>query len=279
MVLMDGKKIKKEILEELKEEVNKLREKPNFVVIQVGNDKASNTYINQKTKMAEYIGYKYTHLKYDESITEEELLNKITELNMNNNIDGIMVQMPLPKHLNEYHIQNAISHEKDIDGLTDINTGMLVHNQDSLYSCTPSGIMELLNRYNISVKGMNAVVVGRSNLVGKPIAMMLTNADATVTLCHSKTNNLSEYTTKADIIIVAVGKPKIITEDMVKPNAIVIDVGINLVDGKICGDVDFENVSKKASYITPVPGGVGQMTVAMLGQNVIKAYKKRRSKR
>lgn len=273
MKILDGKIIKGQILDELKEEVDKLIDKPNFVVIQVGNNEASNIYIKQKMKMAEYIGYGAKLLKFDEDISEEYLLKKIDELNRDSNIHGILVQMPLPSHINTNKIQNAVLPIKDIDGLSDINTGILCHNKNSLFSCTPLGVMELLKRYNISVKGLNATVIGRSNLVGKPMAMMLTNEDATVTLCHSKTKDLKKYTQDADLLVVAVGHPKLITADMVKENVIIIDVGINRTSDGLCGDVDYENVSKKASYITPVPGGVGQMTVAMLGSNILKAYK------
>lgn len=273
MKIIDGKKIKKEILDELKEEVSKLKDKPNFVVIQVGNNEASNVYIKQKAKMAEYIGYGYTHMKLDEDITEKELLEEIDKLNKDKNIHGILVQMPLPDHIDTNTIQNAVLPEKDVDGLSDMNAGKLFHGKDALFSCTPYGVMELLKRYKIKLEGAHAVVVGRSNLVGKPMATMLTNAGATVTLCHSKTKELAKQTKKADILIVTVGKPKLITADMVRRGTVVIDVGINRLADGLCGDVDYENVSKKCSYITPVPGGVGPMTVAMLGSNVLKAYK------
>lgn len=273
MKILDGKIIKSHILDELKEEVSLLGKKPNFVVIQVGNNEASNIYIDQKRKMAEYIGYEFSLLKFDENINEEVLLNEINKLNNDSNVNGILVQMPLPSHIDTNKVQNAVNPLKDIDGLSDINSGILCHNKNTLFPCTPLGVMELLRRYNISVSGLNSVVVGRSNLVGRPMAMMLTNNDATVTICHSKTKNLKEYTSKADLLVVAVGSPKLITEDMVKDNAIIIDVGINRTSDGLCGDVDFDNVSKKVSYITPVPGGVGQMTVAMLASNILKAYK------
>ena len=273
MNILDGKIIKKQILDEFKDKVNMLNVKPNFVVIQVGNNEASNIYIRNKNKMAEYIGYNFNLVKFNENISEELLLNEINKLNNDNNVHGILVQMPLPSHINTDKVQNAVSSLKDIDGLSDLNAGILFHKKNTLFPCTPLGVMELLKRYNISVSGLNAVVVGRSNLVGKPMAMMLTNADATVTLCHSKTKNLGEITKRADLLVVAVGHPKLITEDMVKEGAIVIDVGINKTDNGLCGDVDFENVINKASYITPVPGGVGQMTVAMLANNILEAYK------
>ena len=273
MNILDGKIIKKQILDEFKDKVNMLNVKPNFVVIQVGNNEASNIYIRNKNKMAEYIGYNFNLVKFNENISEELLLNEINKLNNDNNVHGILVQMPLPSHINTDKVQNAVSSLKDIDGLSDLNAGILFHKKNTLFPCTPLGVMELLKRYNISVSGLNAVVVGRSNLVGKPMAMMLTNADATVTLCHSKTKNLGEITKRADLLVVAVGHPKLITEDMVKDGAIVIDVGINKTDNGLCGDVDFDNVINKASYITPVPGGVGQMTVAMLANNILEAYK------
>ncbi len=273
MKLIDGKRIKNEILDELKKEVANLKEKPHLVVIQVGNNEASNVYIKQKAKMAEYVGYEYNHLKLDESITEEELLKEIDKLNNDNSVHGILVQMPIPKHIDTNKIQNAVLPEKDVDGLSDMNAGMLFHGKDALYSCTPYGVMELLKRYNIQVEGKHAVVVGRSNLVGKPMSTMLTNAGATVTLCHSKTKDLAKHTKKADILIVTVGKPKLITRDMVRRGTVVIDVGINRLETGLCGDVDFDMVKDKCSYITPVPGGVGPMTVAMLAANVLKAYK------
>ncbi len=278
MEILDGKKIKDEILDELRNEVNNMQEKPTLVVVQVGNNEASNVYIKQKAKMARYVGYQFHHIKLDDTITEEELLYEIDKLNKDKSVHGILVQMPLPSQINTYKVQNAVLPEKDVDGLSDINTGKLFHGKDALYSCTPFGVMELLKRYKINVVGKNVVVVGRSNLVGKPMATMLINEGATVTICHSKTNDLPKYTFNADILIVAVGKPKLITADMVKDGAVVIDVGINRLENRLCGDVDYENVLPKCSYITPVPGGVGQMTVAMLGKNVLKAYKIQKEK-
>ena len=273
MKILDGKKIKKEILDELQDEVGKMAEKPNFVVIQVGNNEASNVYIKQKEKMASHIGYGYTHLKLPEEITEDALLKEIDKLNNDKKVHGVLVQMPLPKHIDTNKIQNAVLPEKDVDGLSDVNAGRLFHGKDALFSCTPYGVMELLKRYNISVSGKHAVVVGRSNLVGKPMGTMLTNAGATVTICHSKTVDLAKYTKRADILIVTVGKPKLVTRDMVRRGTVVVDVGINRLEDGLCGDVDYENVCDKCKYITPVPGGVGPMTVAMLGANVLKAYK------
>ena len=278
MELLDGKKIKQEVLDELKEEVSKLTDKPNFVVIQVGDNEASNVYIKQKAKMAEYVGYGYQHLRYPLDITEKELLKEINKLNKDKNIHGILVQMPLPSHIDTNVIQNAVVPLKDVDGLSDLNAGKLFHGKDALYSCTPFGVMELLKRYNIDIEGKHAVVVGRSNLVGKPMGTMLTNAGATVTLCHSKTKDLKKFTQSADILVVTVGKPKFITSDMVSEGTTVIDVGISRLESGLCGDVDFENVKDKCNYITPVPGGVGPMTVAMLGANVLKAYKMQKTK-
>ena len=275
MELLDGKVVKKKILEELKEEVLKLKRKPGLVVIQVGDDPASKVYVGQKEKMANSVGYNFQHIKFDENIEEDIIEKKIIELNNDDNVDGILVQMPLPKQLNSKKIQNLIDQYKDVDGLSDINSGMLTHNVDTLVPCTPKGIMDILEYYNISVSGKNVVIVGRSDLVGKPLASLMLNANATVTICHSKTDNLGEFTKNADILVAAVGKASLITKDMVKENSVVIDVGINRVNDKLCGDVDFDGVIDKVSYITPVPGGVGQMTVAELGKNVLKAYKNR----
>ena len=273
MIILDGKRVKNEILDNLKKEVLSLSEVPHLVVIQVGNNEASNIYINNKAKMAAYIGYKFTHKKYPEDISEESLITEIKKLNHDSSVHAILVQMPLPNGINSNNILNAIDSKKDVDGLTDINSGALFHKIDALYPCTPSGVMELLKYYNIDITGKHAVVVGRSNLVGKPMAIMLLNAGATVTVCHSKTINLSDHTKEADILVVATGNPHLITADMVKPGSVIIDVGINRTNDGITGDVDFDSVSKNVSAITPVPGGVGQMTVALLAKNILKAYK------
>ncbi len=272
MELLDGKSVKKQILEELKEKITKLDRKPGLVVIQVGEDPASKVYVGQKEKMSNDLGYKYEHIKLNEKVEEKEVLDIINKLNNDDTVDGILVQMPLPKHLDSKKIQNTIDKNKDVDGLCDINAGKLSHNVDTLVPCTPKGVMDILKHYNIEVEGANVVIVGRSDLVGKPLASLMINNNATVTICHSKTKNLESFTKNADILIAAVGKKGIITSNMVKDNAVVIDVGINRVDGKLYGDVDFEGVKDKVSYITPVPGGVGQMTVAELGKNVLKAY-------
>lgn len=273
VVLMDGKKIKMEVIQELSDEVKLLDEKPKLVVIQVGRDEASNVYIKQKKKMAELVGYQFEHILFDLDVSEEEILEKIDILNESDEVTGILVQMPLPEGIDGEKIQNRIRSCKDVDGLGIENSGKLFHNREALYSCTPYGIMELLKKYNISVDGIDVVIVGKSNLVGKPMGIMMLNAGATVTICHSKTKNLAEYTKRADILVVAVGKSKLISSSMVKDGAVVIDVGINRLDTGLCGDVDFDSVKDKCSYITPVPGGVGPMTVAMLGKNVLKAYR------
>ena len=272
-MILDGKIVKKEILNNLKEEVSNLKEKPKLVVIQVGNNESSNIYINQKIKMCNLVGYTYEHIKLNDDVKTDEVITIIDELNKDNSVNGILVQMPLPSHLDEKIIQNRINEYKDVDGLTDINSGKLLHKKECLSPCTPLGIIELLKRYNINIEGKNIVVLGRSILVGKPLANMLINENATVTVCHSKTQNIEEHTKRADILIVAIGSPKKITKDMVKENSIIIDVGITKVDNQIYGDVDFENVKDKVKYITQVPGGIGQMTVAMLAKNILKAYK------
>ena len=270
-MILDGKKLKERRLLELKQKVSNLNKKLSLVVIQVGDDEASNIYVNQKKKMCEYVGYNFIHSKLDINITEKELLNIIDRYNKDNAITGILVQLPLPKHINPVLIQNKIQYNKDVDGMSDINMGRLVHNRECLVSCTPKGIVNLLNDYNINISGKHIVIIGRSNLVGKPLFHLLLNNDATITITHSKTNNLSSITNKADILIVAVGKKHLITADMVKDGAIVVDVGINRENNKLYGDVDFDNVSKKASYITPVPGGIGPMTVCELAYNIYDA--------
>ena len=278
MEILDGKRVKLEILEKLKKDISCIDRKLGLVVIQVGDDPASNVYVNQKKKMAEMVGFNFQHLSFPDNILEDKLLCAIEGLNRNDKIDGILVQMPLPKHLNAKRIQNAISPYKDVDGLTDISMGKLAHNVDSLVPCTPQGIMDLLDNYEISISGKNVTIIGRSDLVGKPLQSLMINKDATVTLCHSKTKNLKLYTSLSDILVVAVGKPKLIKEDFIKDNAVIIDVGINRTDEGLVGDVDFESVKEKVSFITPVPGGVGQMTVAELGKNTYKAYILRKEK-
>lgn len=272
-MILDGKIVKEQILDELKEEVSHLSVKPKFVVIQVGNNEASNVYIRQKCNMCSYIGYDYEHIKLDIDVDTKDILSVIDKLNKDDLVNGILVQLPLPEHIDTNIVLNSISFLKDVDGLTDINNGMLFHNKNALYSCTPSGVMELLDRYNISLSGKHVVIVGRSDLVGKPMSVMMLNKDATVTVCHSKTRNLEKYTKMADILVVAVGRPKFITENMISDDTVVIDVGISQTENGLCGDVDFESIKEKCSFITPVPGGVGPMTVAILAKNILKAYR------
>lgn len=279
MKLLDGKEVKLKILKDLKQKLLNLNEKLGLVVIQIGNDPASDVYVRQKKKMAEDLGYNFNHINLDENVNEDEILAIIDKLNNDDMVDGILVQMPIPSTLNVKRIQNAILPYKDVDGLTDINIGKLVHNEDSLVACTPMGIIDLLDYYNIDIEGKNVVIIGRSDLVGKPLASLMINRNATVTLCHSKTINLDFYTKNADILVVAIGKPNFIKRDSVKDGAVIIDVGINrMANGMLCGDVDFDDVKDKVSYITPVPGGVGQMTVAELALNTYKAHMLRKSK-
>ena len=276
-VIIDGKKLAKEIRENLKIKCEELKERgiePKLAVILVGNDKPSQIYVKNKSKACEEIGIKYEEYLLDENITQKELINLIEKLNKDNTIHGILLQSPIPEQLDINEAFRKISPEKDVDGFNPVNVGKLVLNQDTFVSCTPYGIMKMFEAYNIDLTGKNVTIIGRSNIVGKPLIQCCLNKNATVTICHSKTKELKEHTKKADILIVAIGKSKFITEDMVKKDAIVIDVGINRDEnGKLTGDVDFENVEKKASFITPVPGGVGPMTIAMLMNNVLKATK------
>lgn len=270
--IIDGKKISLEVKEKLKNEISSLVKKPTLVVISVGDDPASKVYVKQKEKCAQYVGINYIHLNYDK-IEENILLSKIEELNNDNSINGIIVQLPLPKYLDSTRIVNAISPQKDVDGLSYINAGKLLNNERCLVSCTPKGIMYLLQNEKINLEGKNVVVIGRSILVGKPMMNLLINADATVTLCHSRTKEIEKITKKADVLIVAIGKKHFIKKDMVKRDSVIIDVGINRVDGKLYGDVDYDDVYDKVKKITPVPGGVGPMTVVMLMSNVLESYK------
>lgn len=272
MKLLDGKKVKLEKLEQLKSKILELNEKVGLAVIQIGDDPASCVYVRQKANMASTLGYYFEHIKLSEEVTEDEVLGLIDKLNVDDRIDGMLVQMPIPKHLDSKKIQNSIVPFKDVDGLTDVNMGRLSHGVESLVPCTPSGIMTLLRYYGIDVSDKNVVIVGRSDLVGKPLAALMLNENATVTVCHSKTKNLRSFTHQADILVVAVGKANLIDSSYVKEGVVVVDVGINrLKDGSLCGDVDFESVKDVASYITPVPGGVGQMTVYELANNTYKA--------
>jgi len=271
-MLLDGKMLSNKIKNELKAEFAKLGPKPKLVVILVGDDPASKLYVQSKQKACEEVGVISETILLDSTITEEQLVLEIERLNNDPTVHGILVQLPLPKHLNETLIINTISDKKDVDGFHIYNKGRLINNLETIVPATPLGVLTLLKEYNIEIKGKHAVVIGRSNIVGRPMAALLLNHDATVTICHRYTENLKQYTLIADIIVCAVGKPNLITADMVKEGAVIIDVGINRLGKKVVGDVDFENVKDKASAITPVPGGVGPMTIAMLLSNLLKCY-------
>lgn len=275
-MIIDGKLVKKEKLLELKQQLELLNKKPCLCVVQVGQDEASNVYVKQKAKLCEELGYEFIHRTLPEDIDETMLIQAIDLLNLDDDVDGIIVQMPLPPHIDPIKVLNTIDSEKDVDGLTYLSSGKIVQNADGFVPCTPKGIIDLLDYYNISIEGKQCLVIGRSILVGKPMAHLLLDRNGTVTIAHSKTPNLKELCQQADIVIAAAGKKWLITEDMVKEGAVIIDVGINRENGKLYGDVDFDKVSQKASYITPVPGGVGQMTVYELCENTYKAYIRRR---
>ena len=279
--IINGKELAQSIRLKLKDEVAELRKNnviPKLAVIMVGEDKASKVYVKNKSKACEEIGIEYEEYILNATTTIEELIQLINKLNNDSQIHGILVQSPLPNGLDTNRAFSTISSEKDVDGFNPINVGKLVLNQDCFVSCTPFGIIKMLETYNIKIEGAHAVIVGRSNIVGKPLAQCLLNKNATVTICHSKTKNIEEITKQADILIAAVGKAKFIKENMVKHNAVVIDVGINrMEDGKLVGDVDYEKIQEKASYITPVPGGVGPMTIAMLMHNIVKSAKNKRT--
>lgn len=275
-IIIDGKELSKKIRGQVKLEVEKLKEKginPKLAVIMVGEDPASKVYVRNKSKACMDAGIEYEEFLLNENIEMEELLNLIENLNNRKDIHGILLQSPIPKHLDIYKAFETIDFRKDVDGFNPVNIGRLTLNRQTFISCTPHGVMKMLEEYDIDLKGTNVVILGRSNIVGKPLAQCLLNKDATVTICHSKTKNIEEITKQADILISAIGQPKFVKESMVKDGAVVIDVGINRLETGIVGDVDFENVSKKASYITPVPGGVGPMTIAMLLNNVVIATK------
>ncbi len=277
--LIDGKAISMQIKEEVKEAAKQLLAEGKTVtlaVIQVGDDPASAIYVGNKKKACEYVGFHSLSYELPEETTQEELLTLVRNLNENNKVDGILVQLPLPKHLNEEEVLLAIAPEKDVDGFHPVNVGNLLIGRDGFVSCTPAGIVELLHRSGILIEGRECVIVGRSNIVGKPMAALMLRENATVTICHSKTKNLKEVTKRADILIVAVGKPCLITAEYVKQGAVVIDVGIHRLEGKkLCGDVDFETVKETAEAITPVPGGVGPMTIAMLMKNCLHSAQRR----
>ena len=274
--IIDGKEVSRLTRLEIAKEVSELKEKrgivPGLAVILVGENPASCVYVRNKHKACLEVGINSYEIKYPEDVKEEELIAKIRELNYDQNVNGILVQLPLPKHISEEKVINSINPDKDVDAFHPFNVGKIMLGEYEYLPCTPAGIMKLLEHYKIELSGKECVVLGRSNIVGKPMAHLLLQKNGTVTVCHSKTANLAEVTKRADVLVVAIGKAKFLTADMVKPGAVVIDVGINrLDDGKLCGDVDFDDVANVASYITPVPGGVGPMTITMLLKNTVKA--------
>ena len=277
--ILDGKKVSEEIFQKIKNEVSSLSTKPKLAVVLVGNNHASQIYVRIKQKCAIELGFESVDLKFPENITENELLNAVKKLNDDKTVNAILVQLPLPQTINRENVINSIDPIKDVDGFTPENVGKLTSNQKPYaIACTARGILTLLDFYNIDVEGKNIVVIGRSNIVGTPVARLLQNNNATVTVCHSKTTNVKDHTLRADIIVCAIGKPKFLTADMVKEGAVIVDVGINRIengkgDYKIQGDTDFENLLDKASYITPVPKGVGPMTIAGLMLNTLDLYK------
>ena len=270
--IIDGKKISAQVKDECRDRVANEGLDVTLAVIQVGNDPASTVYVGNKKKACEYIGIQSLSYELPEETTEQELLSLVEELNQKKSVNGILVQLPLPSHIDEDKIIEAISPKKDVDGFHPQSVGALSIGQPGFVSCTPAGIIQLLKRSGVEIDGKECVIVGRSNIVGKPMAMLMLRENATVTICHSHTKNLAEVTKRADILIVAIGKPKFITADYVKEGAVVIDVGIHRPEGgKLCGDVDFNSVEPVASFITPVPGGVGPMTIAMLMNNCVEA--------
>lgn len=281
-MILDGKKVSLQVKEEIKKELEEIKEKtgmvPGLAIVLVGDNPASKIYVNSKIKGCSELGFESFAHFLPADVSEEELLNVIDELNKNDKVDGILVQLPLPEHIDENKVIDKIALEKDIDGFKPENLGLLfLGNRESIKSCTPAGIMELLKRYEIELAGKDAVIIGRSNIVGKPMAGFFITEGATVTVCNSKTKNIEEKLKNADIIVAALGVDRFVKEDMVKEGAVVVDVGINRTPEGLFGDVDFENVSKKASWITPVPGGVGPMTVAMLFKNTMQAFKKNKN--
>lgn len=269
---IDGKAISQKVKDELKERVKTEKIDASLAVIQVGSDPASTVYVGNKKKACEYVGIRSLSFELPEETTEEKLLGLIGELNGRDDVDGILVQLPLPKHMDEDKVIQAISPKKDVDGFHPQSVGALSIGQPGFVSCTPAGIIQLLKRSGVEIEGKECVIVGRSNIVGKPMALLMLRENATVTVCHSRTKNLKEVTKRADILIVAIGKPKFITKEYVKEGAVVIDVGIHRnAENKLCGDVDFDDVEPVTSAITPVPGGVGPMTIAMLMNNCVEA--------
>ena len=272
MERLDGKLLSAKIKDEVKAEADSYKQTPILAVITVGDDESSKVYVENKRKACEFCGMSMMHFSYDAKVRESEVIKKIKELNKDKSVNGIILQLPIPKKFNTKKILNTISPFKDVDGLTDVSQGKLLGGDATFIPCTPKGILEIFDHYKIELEGRNVVVIGRSDLVGKPIMLECINRNATVTMCHSKTVDLKKYTKNADVLIVAVGKKHLINKSMIKEGAVIIDVGITRIDGKIYGDVN-PNVEEKASYVTPVPGGVGPMTVAMLLKNTMIAYK------
>ena len=277
MTLIDGKKVSAQIKEQVAAETEKLKQQtgkfPGLAVVLVGEDPASAVYVKNKNKTCGKMGFQSFSHTLPADTEEGELLKLIAELNANAEVNGILVQLPLPKHINEQKVLEAIDPKKDVDGFHPVNVGYLTSGAGALAPCTPAGIIEMLDFYKIDIEGKHAVILGRSNIVGKPMASLLLKRHATVTICHSRTRDLPAMARSADILVAAIGKPRFVTADMVKEGAVVIDVGINRVDGKLVGDVDFDKVAEKAAFITPVPGGVGPMTIAMLMKNTLQAFK------
>lgn len=276
-MILSGKDLASRLKENMRERIKYLEDitdiTPHLAVIIVGDNPASQSYVKGKSKACEEVGIRNTTMELPKNVTEQELLQTIDDLNLNPDVHGILVQLPLPSHIDEHRVMKCIAPEKDVDGFHTVNVDALYTSKvTGIVPCTPKGIIHLLNDTNVDIAGKNAVVIGRSNIVGLPISKLLLDNNATVTICHSKTQNLKDITSKADILIVAIGKAKFVTEDMVKPGAVVIDVGVNRVDGKLVGDVDFDTVKDKASYITPVPGGVGPMTITCLLENTIECF-------
>ena len=277
MGIIDGKMVASQIKKNIASEVESLRQKtgetPGLAVVLVGDDPASSVYVRNKNKTCKDLGFQSFENILPANTKESTLLGLIDELNKDERVSGILVQLPLPSHISSYKILEAINPQKDVDGFHLVNIGRLVTGNATFKPCTPEGIIQLLDHYKVGIEGKNAVVLGRSNIVGKPISLLLLERNATVTICHSRTKNLSAITKSADILIAAIGKPNFVTADMVKDDVVIIDVGINRVNDKLIGDVDYQSVSKKASLITPVPGGVGPMTIAVLMANTLQAFK------
>ena len=277
MGIIDGKRVASQIKENIVAEVRSLKQKtgktPGLAVVLVGDDSASAVYVRNKNKICKNMGFQSFENILPANTKESTLLGLIDELNKDERVSGILVQLPLPSHISSYKILEAINPQKDVDGFHLENIGRLVTGNATFKPCTPEGIIQLLDHYKVDIEGKNAVVLGRSNIVGKPISLLLLERNATVTICHSRTKNLSAITKSADILIAAIGKPNFVTDDMVKDDVVIIDVGINRVNDKLIGDVDYQSVSKKASLITPVPGGVGPMTIAVLMANTLQAFK------